>query len=83
MFDEAAWNILLALYLASSRADRTVKRLAESSGAPLSTAIRWLHYLEAEGLVMLEMGAHDPEQEQVHLTDEANNSLQAFLSQAT
>lgn len=81
MFGEPAWDILLALYLTSVRADRTVSRLAQRSGAPLSTAIRWLHYLEAEGLVMLDTNIHEPAQRQVHLTDKANRSLRAFLSQ--
>ena len=81
MFGEPAWDILLALYLASARADRTVDRLAQHSGAPLSTAIRWLNYLEAEGLVMLDTNVHEPAQRQVHLTDKANRSLRAFLSQ--
>ena len=81
MFGEPAWDILLALYLAPARADRTVDRLAERSGAPLSTAVRWLHYLEAEGLVMLDANVHDPAQRPVHLTDKAHHSLRAFLSQ--
>ena len=81
MFGEPAWDILLALYLTSARANRTVNRLAERSGAPLSTAIRWLHYLEAEGLVLLDTNVHDPAQRQVHLTDKAHRSLRSFLAQ--
>ena len=82
IFGEPAWNILLALYLASSRADRTVGRLGESSKVPLSTAIRWLDYLEAEGLVMLDSSAHEPQQREVHLTDKAYHALRSFLNES-
>ena len=82
IFGEPAWNILLALYLSSNRADRTVGRLGESSGTPLSTTIRWLNYLESEGLVMLDSGSDDPQQREVHLTDKACDSLCAFLSKS-
>jgi|SRR5579872_1194477 len=81
MFGEPAWDILLAVYLASAKSDRTIDRLANSSGAPISTAIRWLRYLEAEGLVMLDASVHDPAQKQVYLTDKANRSLRLFLGQ--
>ena len=82
IFGEPAWNILLMLYVAPSRADRTVRRLGENSGAPLSTAIRWLDYLEAEGLVMQDSSTHDPQQKEVHLTDKAYNRLRSFLSES-
>lgn len=81
MFGEPAWDILLALYLAPAKSERTIDRLASSSGAPLSTAIRWLRYLEAENLVMLDTNGHDPAQKQVHLTDKAYDSLRLFLGQ--
>lgn len=82
MFGEPAWNILLTLFVASSRADRTVSSLAESSGVPLSTVNRWLDYLEAEGLVMLDRSSHDPQQREVHLTDKAYRALRSFLSES-
>ncbi len=82
IFGEPAWNILLTLFVASSRADRTVTRLGESSGVPLSTASRWLDYLEAEGLVMLDRSSHDPQQKEVHLTDKAYRALRSFLGES-
>jgi hypothetical protein len=82
IFGEPAWNILLKLFVASSRADRTISSLGESSGVPLSTAIRWLDYLEAEGLVMLDRSPHDPQQKEVHLTDKAYNALRSFLGES-
>lgn len=82
IFGEPAWKILLTLYVASSSLDRTVSRLGESSGVPLSTAIRWLDYLEAEGLVMLSSSTQDPQQREVHLTEKAYNSLRSFLSES-
>jgi DNA-binding MarR family transcriptional regulator len=51
MFAETAWDILLTLYLADGELPRPeVRDLAQSTGSPLSTASRWLAYLEDEGL---------------------------------
>jgi DNA-binding MarR family transcriptional regulator len=52
IFGEPAWEMLLALYVAEERGPRlTVTRLCHNSGFPLTTALRWLHFLEAEHLV--------------------------------
>jgi DNA-binding MarR family transcriptional regulator len=53
MFSEPAWDILLALYGAEDSERRmTVTGLAEMSGAPMTTALRWLDYLEQCRLIV-------------------------------
>jgi hypothetical protein len=52
MFTETAWDILLTLYLADSEAVPVAAAdLAERSGSPFSTTLRWLSYLDDAGLV--------------------------------
>ena len=51
MFGEAAWDILLTLYIADGRMPRLgVSDLARSAESPLSTTVRWLCYLDDQGL---------------------------------
>lgn len=81
MFSEPAWDILLSLYSQPSGGHRSIATLAECSGAPASTAIRWIQYLEDEGLVIREANGGDRTGEFVHLTDKAYRALQFYLAQ--
>ena len=52
LFADPAWDMLLELYGASLTERRlTVSRLAERSGVPSTTALRWIATLETEGLI--------------------------------
>lgn len=81
IFCEPAWDMLLSLYAQPSGGRRTVANLAESSGAPISTAVRWIKYLEEQDLVMREPLGVEIAGETVHLTDKAYRSLQFYLAQ--
>lgn len=81
MFCEPAWDMLLSLYSQPSGGRRTVSNLAESSGAPISTAIRWIRYLEEQELVVREPLGVELAGETVHLTDKAYRLLQFYLAQ--
>lgn len=53
MFVETAWDILLILYISDGELPAPdVSELARSTGSPFSTAVRWLDYLEEEGLAI-------------------------------
>ena len=55
LFNEHAWDMLLVLYIYGGKGgDISVSRLAEFSEVPLTTSIRWLDYLESQGLVSRE-----------------------------
>ncbi len=81
IFTETAWDILLALYLASAPADRSLGALARASRASLSTAQRWIDYLEQQGLVVRDRRRGDQQGDEVYLTDKAQHALQFYLVQ--
>ena len=58
MFNEPAWDMLIALYIAP-RAP-ALKDLARATDTPLSTAVRWLEYLENHSLVVRGGLSHRP-----------------------
>lgn len=52
MFGEPAWEMLLWLYVVEkSGARQTVTLLCKASGAPATTAMRWIDYLEQQKYV--------------------------------
>lgn len=73
--------MLLSLYAQPSGGHRTVTSLAETSGAPISTANRWINYLEEQDLVAREPSGVELAGETVHLTDKGYRSLQFYLAQ--
>ena len=80
MFGEPAWDMLIALYLAEFDQVRiTVTGLAERSGAALTTAIRWLDYLEQTQLV--ERRAHPTDRRVifVELSEDARSKLRTYF----
>lgn len=83
MFGEAAWNMLLALYSTEASGSRqTVSRLAELSGAPQTTALRWLDFLEnREGLVRRKPKPTDRRIYMIELTDKARRALDTYFSE--
>ena len=81
MFGEPAWDILLALYLASDGVDGTAETLSKSSATPLSTTIRWLNYLDSEGLIERERGVGGLRKDQILLSEAAKFHLDRFLQQ--
>lgn len=81
MFCEPAWDILLSLYSQPSGGNRSISTLADCSNAPVGTAVRWVKYLEEQGLVIREANGGDGAGELVHLTDKAFRALQFYLAQ--
>ena len=82
MFGEAAWDMLLALYVTDQSGSRhTVSNLANLSGAPPTTALRWIEYLEQEQLVARRSNPLDGRVYFVQLTDKAREALDAYFSE--
>lgn len=79
MFNEPAWDMLLALYFA----DRppAAADLARWTSTPLTTAMRWIVYLEVHRLVTRESCPADRRVQTVRLTDQARANLEVFFSQ--
>jgi DNA-binding MarR family transcriptional regulator len=81
MFGEAAWDMLLALYVTDQSGQRhTVSGLANLSGAAPTTALRWLDFLEKkEGLVKRKPNPTDRRTYMVELTEKAREGLDAYF----
>lgn len=81
MFGEPAWDMLVALYVVDATGPKaTIGRLSEVTRTALTTAIRWLEYLEQQGLVRRESSPTDRRVVFVQLTDKGRSAMEEFLS---
>src|SRR5206468_3604882 len=70
IFGEPGWDMLLSLFIAEFDGPRlSVGRLTALSGAPSTTALRWLDYLQKERLVSRERNPTDARSDFIGLTD--------------
>jgi len=82
LFGEPAWDMLLELYLADLRHVRhSVSGLCKLSGAPTSTAVRWLAKMEAAGLLTREGDPHDARRLWVVMTHGGYTRIDTLLDQ--
>jgi DNA-binding MarR family transcriptional regulator len=82
MFGEPAWELLLNLYVADQDGPRlTIGKLIQLAGTPQSTSLRWLDYLEDQGLIVRTEHPTDARTSFVLLTDKAREALTSYLSQ--
>lgn len=82
MFGEAAWDMLLTLYATEhSRARHTITGVVNLSGVSMTTALRWLDFLETkEQLVTRRPSPTDRRVFLIELTDKARDALDAYFS---
>ncbi|MES2137031.1 MAG: MarR family transcriptional regulator [Pseudomonadota bacterium] len=81
MFGEPAWDMLLALYIGQVEGPRrSVSGLSSLSGAPATTALRWLDYLDKEQLVVRHANPTDRRSDFVELTDKGRTMMERYLS---
>jgi DNA-binding MarR family transcriptional regulator len=81
IFSEAVWDILLALYISEGSGRRqTIRKLAGSIGAPLTTTLRWLGYLDKERLILRQADPDDRRNIYVLLTDRGRELLDAYFA---
>lgn len=82
MFGEAAWDMLLALYVTDlSGARHSVSGLINLSGVPQTTALRWLDFLDTkEQLVTRRPSPRDGRVFLIELTDKGRKALDAYFS---
>jgi DNA-binding MarR family transcriptional regulator len=80
IFGEPAWDILLDLYIHQAREDEvSVKSASLGSGAPATTALRWLNLLEEQGLLCSSEDPTDQRRRFVRLTPEGYESMTRYL----
>ena len=82
MFGEPAWDMLLALYILDVSGQRqTTGALMQFSGAPITTARRWLDYLVGNELVLRSPHPTDQRVMFVNLTEKGRNALDLYYSE--
>lgn len=82
MFGEAAWDMLLALYIVDAWGQRqTVGSLMSLAGVPKTTAKRWLDFLVDHDLVRREWHPTDRRTAFVRLTAKAREKLDMYYSE--
>jgi DNA repair protein RadC len=83
MFGEPAWDMLVALYVADAAGrDVSVSGLAEWSECPRTTGLRWLAFLEKEGLIRRRSHPSDRRMYFSELAEDARRALDEFFSSA-
>lgn len=81
LFSDPAWDMLLDLYIARQASrDVSVSSACLASGAPLTTALRWLRRLEHEGYVERDADQRDARRIHVRLTDHAVAQLHGLMA---
>ena len=81
MFGEPAWELLLTLFVMDRAGPRmTIGQLAQVAGTKLTTALRWLDYLEDQTFVRRERHPTDARTAFIELTDKARDALRVYLS---
>jgi DNA-binding MarR family transcriptional regulator len=79
IFGEPAWDMLLSLYIMDGRR-LSAGQLANMIGAPQTTALRWLQYLEKEGFVARSTDPDDRRFTRIGLLDHGRQLLDAYFS---
>lgn len=82
IFGEPAWDMLLDLYVHQAQNEKvSVKSASVGSGAPATTALRWLSVLETKGLVGSFEDPDDSRRRLVHLTPEGYEAMTRYLNE--
>lgn len=79
MFGEPAWDILLSLFVQGPQARVVGSDVAKLTNTPVSTAARWVDYLEKKSLVVREKDRRDRRVSTVSLSDEARRLLEQYF----
>jgi DNA-binding MarR family transcriptional regulator len=82
MFGEPAWDILLGLYVIyNDRRRLSTRQLSKLANLPLTTALRWLDYLEQQGLIRRLPSSSDHRVVDIELSDKGRASMDGYLLQ--
>jgi DNA-binding MarR family transcriptional regulator len=81
LFAEPAWDILLHLYAAELEDEQSLslEGLAGVVQIPASTVLRWVHALEADGLIASNALPADPSQTFVNLSETGRAALGSYF----
>jgi DNA-binding MarR family transcriptional regulator len=80
-FADPAWDILLEAYLAEMTQVRlSVSGLCQSSGVPVTTALRWVQKLEQDGWLAREDDPFDGRRTWIELTAAGSERLSRYFA---
>lgn len=83
LFGEPAWDILLTLYVIDSDQRRLSTRdLSKHANLALTTALRWLEYLEDQDLITRKTNPFDRRVVHVELSNKARMAMDHYLALA-
>lgn len=81
IFGEPGWDMLLALYITEeTEARNSIAKLTEFSGAPPTTALRWIDHLGRLGLIRRLAHPTDLRTAFIELTDEGRYALDRYFT---
>lgn len=82
IFGEPAWDILLVLYtIDNDRRRLSTRELSRLAGLALTTALRWLDYLEEQNLVARRSNPFDLRMVYAELSDKGRANMDNYLLQ--
>lgn len=81
MFAEPAWDMLLILYIEQDSRRLNISRLTKLADVALTTALRWLDYLEQHQLVRRQPHPTDSRAFFVELADKGSELLDLYFSE--
>lgn len=80
LFSDPAWDVLLELSLGEIKQYRTsISSLCVSSGAPQTTALRWIKTMTDDGWLVREDDPLDARRKFVSLSELASSRMHAYL----
>lgn len=79
IFGEIGWDLLISSYIADGREKLSTSRLTQLAGAPMTSVLRWLCFLEAEALVRGRTDPFDGRVKIIELTDKGRGAIDAYL----
>lgn len=80
LFHEPAWDMLLALYIASEeRQTMNVKTLVATTSAPVTTSQRWIDHLHKLKLIDRIVDPMDRRRVEISLSDTGNRAVIGYL----
>lgn len=80
LFSEAAWDILLDLFVATIDGKRvSVKSACLAASCPPTTALRWIAILEGKGFILRSEDPRDQRRSWLSLTEKGDSRMRSYL----
>ena len=80
MFGEPAWEMLLSLYVSHDGQCESIEGLRQTAEVTLTTALRWLDYLEGAKLIRRLEHRFDKRRVSIEITEKGRDMLDLYFS---